>query len=150
MSELLNMNFILTLVLTAGIMLVPVVLASKVFASRSWTNFLLLFGVVYILLYGICVAVPYHFQGYSEVAAYEATEALGLTRFLPVGLFAYIFTFTTAGYSWTATAMCMVAVGGTTENVWYELVLKIASILLGALYMLHMTAYSSTINYALE
>ena len=88
---------------------------------------LLYLGFVLLGLYVLCVIYPYHFGGYADLPKFGETlssstksfgvtrKALGITRFLPVAIFSYLFSIKFIGITVMVSSIVCIILGSTDK-----------------------------------
>jgi hypothetical protein len=107
-------------------------------------------SVLSLMLFSICVAVPYYFQGYRQISEPQPGKPLGLTAMPFLGDFAYVYTFEAFGFSWLFVGLLQAVFGEATQNKYLNTAAKTAVTLLFGLLLFQFHHFSSTINIVLE
>jgi hypothetical protein len=117
-----------------------------------WTNVgservLAIIGATAILLFVICIGIPFFFQGYASGT--ESTP-LGWTRNPAIGLFAYIYTFEWTGFAWLVISIVCIALGRFSTRISVDFLSRSALVLLASIMLTRLDAFAETINVVLE
>jgi hypothetical protein len=100
-------------------------------------------GLGLLLIYLLCVCVPYHFQGYATMpVTYEAAHnPTGLPSFPPVGLFSYLLSMPLIGTFWLTFCAALTLLGKVSRNKFLNTGLRLACIAIFVFLLLHLRAY---------
>lgn len=120
-----------------------------------WTNVgyqraLAIGGAIAILLFVICIGIPFFFQGYAESSTVTARTPLGWTRNPAIGLFAYLYTFRWTGFAWLSISTVCVALGQFSPRIIVDVMAKSALVLLASIMLSRLDTFAQTINLVLE
>jgi hypothetical protein len=92
-------------------------------------------GIVAIAVFAIAITIPFHFQGYKELASKCSSGAycgpgrgLGITQFQIPGMYSYILTFYEVGYVYLLATSFAVIAGQFTKNQIVDYSTKFASL----------------------
>lgn len=107
-------------------------------------------GCIAIIVYVICIAVPFYFQGYSDLENVTPGDALGWNSLYPIGLFAYLYTFKANGYTWLVISLLLIGYGSFSSKKLLDFTLKFACLIAASFLLLELHKYTATINMILE
>lgn len=131
------------------------IVAAFVAVITRWTNMgyqraLAVIGAVAILLFVICIGIPFFFQGYAEWNPTNEREPLGWTRNPLIGLFAYLYSFKWMGFAWLSMSIACLALGRFSTRIIVDTIVKSALIVLACIMLTKLYAFAETINLVLE
>jgi len=118
-------------------------------------------GIVLLVLYVISVIYPYHFGGYSELPkpgeALESTtnsfgvvrKPLGITRFLPIAFFSYLFSYKFIGTKVLVFSTFCIFFGSRRKAKFVHFGITAIAVLITVLAFANMDNYE-IINWVLE
>jgi hypothetical protein len=105
---------------------------------------LFLGGLATLLIYVLCVCVPYHFQGYATMPiTYEAEHnPTGLPSFLPVGMMSYLLSMPLIGGAWLVFSAVLMLFGKASQKEKLKTGLRFAFIAIFVFLLLHLRDYA--------
>jgi len=133
----------------AGIV-VAVVGATKRWAGMDYEKGLAAVGGIAVVIFAMCVGVPYFLQGYADTASLSEGVPLGLTKNAAIGAFAYFYTFKWNGFAWLSTALACIALGRFSATVIVDCAVKWALVVTACLMLTRVDEFAETINVVLE
>ena len=108
-------------------------------------------GVATLLIFFICIAIPFYFQGYSQLtSSSEKPPVLGWITLPFISTFAYAYTWWNWGFAWLLVGLLSVVVGDASENKIINLTAKVLICSIYAYFINDLDKYCDTINSALE
>ena len=142
---------IIVFILVALGPLVPLLIARFINTENPVlpSKVMLVSSIIAVMLFIICISVPYHFQGYQELEnPSRNSEVLGLTRYWPVLAFSAIYA-SPLGTVWLLLSLVFTIFGEFANkivSVWTKIILAI----LISFCLYHMQNYQETIGVILE
>jgi uncharacterized membrane protein len=129
-----------------------VVLTTIAFRRRiGVSRVIFISGLVSLLIFAMCVAVPYHFQGYSQLEnPTDGDKPLGWTALPFIGTFAYLYTFWRWAFAWLFIGLLGIVFGEISNRRVLNISVKGIICLIYAAFFTQLHTYSSTINVVLE
>lgn len=126
-----------------------IVVAAKRWAKAEYEKSLAIVGSLAILLFAICIGIPFFFQGYATSNVGDGT-ALGWTKNPVIGLFAYFYTFNSTAYAWLSLSVICIAIGRFSTRTIINAATKSILVLVACIMLTRVDAFGKTINLVLE